>query len=172
MLILISCFLLFITASVLMVLQITQPNARYAWLVAVVGAILALASVFIWLTQMPFDLSLPAWQPRSVFTNPILFRADRLSWPFSLSIAALTLTILLTAITRSAITNSVTWAGTLALGGVGIFAVTADNPLTLLLVWGALDLMELVTQLRSVNGPANNERVVIAFSTRALGIGL
>ncbi len=172
MLILISCFLLFITASVLMVLQITQPNARYAWLVAVVGAILALASVFIWLTQMPFDLSLPAWQPRSVFTNPILFRADRLSWPFSLSIAALTLTILLTAITRSAITNSVTWAGTLALGGVGILAVTADNPLTLLLVWGALDLMELITQLRSVNGPANNERVVIAFSTRALGIGL
>jgi hypothetical protein len=172
MLILISCLLLFITALALLVLQVTQPNARYAWVVAVGGAMLALASVFIWLTQMPFNLSLPAWQPRSVFTNPILFRADGLSWPFSLSIAALTLTILLTAITRSAITNSVTWAGTLALGGVGILAVTAENPLTLLLVWGALDLMELITQLWSVNGPANNERVVIAFSTRALGIGL
>jgi hypothetical protein len=136
------------------------------------GALLALISVFAWLAQMPFELTLPAWQPSNVFPSPILFRAERLSWPFSLSITTLTLTILLTAITRSTLTNSVTWAGTLALGGVGILAATADNPLTLLLVWGALDLMELVTQLRSVEGRANNERVVISFSTRALGIGL
>jgi hypothetical protein len=40
------------------------------------------------------------------------------------------------------------------------------------LVWGALDITELVTQLRSVDGPANSEKVVISFSTRALGIGL
>jgi hypothetical protein len=51
-------------------------------------------------------------------------------------------------------------------------AVTANNPLSLLLVWGALDIAELITQLRSVDGPANNEKVVISFSTRALGIGL
>jgi len=172
MLILISCLLLFITALALMALQVTQPNARYAWFVAVGGAMLALVSVFIWLAQMPFDFTLPAWQPRTVFINPILFRADKLSWPLALSITALTLTILLTAITRSSITNSFTWAGTLALGGIGLLAVTANNPLTLLLVWGALDITELITQLRSVNGAANNEKVVISFSTRALGIGL
>ncbi len=155
-----------------MVLQVIRPNVRYAWLVAVGGALLALISVFFWLSQMPFDLTLPAWQPRSVFINPILFRADKISWPFVLSITALTLTILLTAITRSAITNSFTWAGTLALGGIGLLAVTADNPLTLLLVWGALDITELVTQLRAVDGPSNNEKVVVSFSTRVLGIGL
>lgn len=172
MLILISCLLLFVTALTLIVLQVTQPNTRYAWLVAVGGAMLALISVFIWLTQAPFDFALPAWQPRTVFINPILFRADKISWPFALSITALTLTILLTAITRSAVTNSFTWAGTLALGGIGLLAVTANNPLTLLLVWGALDITELVTQLRSVDGPVNNEKVVVSFSTRALGIGV
>src|SRR5512139_331981 len=166
MLILISCLLLFVTALSLIVLQVTQPNARYTWLVAVGGATLALISVFAWLTQMPFDLALPAWQPSSVFLNPILFRADKLSWPLALSITALTLTILLTAITRSAVTNSFTWAGTLSLGGIGLLAVTADNPLTLLLVWAALDITELITQLRSVDGPANSEKVVISFSTR------
>jgi len=172
MFILISCLLLFITALALIVLQVTQPNARYTWLVAVGGAILALISVSMWLAQMPFDFALPAWQPRSIFLIPILFRADKLSWPLALSIAALTLSILLTAITRSAVTNSFTWAGTLALGGIGLLAVTADNPLTLLLVWGALDITELVTQLRSVDGPANSEKVVISFFMRALGIGL
>ncbi len=172
MLILVSGLLLFLTALALIVLQVTQPNARYAWLVAVGGAMLALLSVFFWLVQMPFEFMLPAWKPASVFLNPILFQADQTSFPFALSITALTLTILLTAITRSALTNSFTWAGTLALGGIGLFSVTANNPLTLLLMWGALDLTELLTQLQAVNGAANNEKVVISFSTRALGSGL
>ena len=146
MLILISCLLLFVTALVLIVLSVAQPNARYAWLTAVGGAMLAMGCVFIWLAQMPFDLVLPAWQPRTLFVNPILFRADGLSWPFALSITALILTVLLTAVARSSVTNSYTWAGTLALGGIGLLAVTADNPFTLLLVWSALDLTELITQ--------------------------
>ena len=70
---------------------------------------------------------------------------------------------------RSTITKSYTWAGTLALGGLGLLAVTAGNPFTLLLVWSALDLTELITQLRLVDGPSNNEKVVISFSIRALG---
>ncbi len=169
MLILISCLLLFVTALVLMALSVAQPNARYAWLTAVGGAMLAMGCVFIWLAQMPFDLVLPAWQPRALFVNPILFRADGFSWPFALSITALTLTILLTAVARPIFTNSYAWAGALALGGLGLLAVTAGNPFTLLLVWSALDFTELVTQLRSVHGASNSEKVVISFSTRALG---
>ena len=169
MLIIVSCLLFFVTALALMVLLITQPNARYAWLVAVGGGTLALVSVFIWLAQMSFDLALPAWKPLTLFLNPISFRADGLSWPFAVSISALTLTILLTVVSQPAFTNSYTWAGTLALGGLGILAVTANNPLTLLLIWSALDITELITQLRSVNGAVNNEKVVTSFSTRAFG---
>lgn len=172
MLILISSLLLFVTALALIILQVTQPNARYPWIVGVGGAMLALGSVLVWLTRIPFDLTLPAWQPQGVFTTPLLFRANSTALPLALSITALTLTILLTAITRSTITNSFTWAGTFAIGGIGLLAVTAGNPLTLLLVWSALDLAELITQLRAVQGEANNEKVVVSFSTRALGSGL
>ncbi|MEW6406257.1 MAG: hypothetical protein AB1649_31105, partial [Chloroflexota bacterium] len=76
MFILISCLILFIASLTVLALSITQPNARYAWLVAVGGAMLALASVFLWLAQMPVELALPAWRPLTLFTNPILFRAD------------------------------------------------------------------------------------------------
>lgn len=172
MLILISCLLLFVTALTLIVLRAVQPNARYTWLVAVGGAILALVSVVMWQVQIPFDLVPPAWQPVTLFTSPILFRGDGISWPFALSIAALTLSMLLTVVTRPVFRNSIAWVGTLALGGLGILAVTADNPLTLLLVWAVLDITELLTQLGSVNGSANNEKVVTSFSIHALGIGL
>jgi len=172
MLILISCIFLFITALALVLLRAFQPNARYGWLVAAGGALLSLGSMFAWLTQMPFDLSLPAWQPVTLFTSPILFRANGISWVLAMSITALTFSILLTTVTQQVYVNSLAWAGTLTLGGLGILAVSAHNPLTLLLVWAALDLAELITQLSSVKGADNNERVVIAFSTRALGIGL
>jgi hypothetical protein len=170
MLILVSCLLLFSTSLALTALRVFLPEARYAWLVAAGGALLAFFSLFAWLGQMPFDLVLPAWQPLALFTSSILFRADGISWVLATGIAALTLATLLTASARPVFTNSFSWAGVLALGGVGILAVTADNPLTLLLVWSALDLTELVTQLGSVKGAANNEKVVTSFSTRAFGI--
>jgi hypothetical protein len=172
MLILISCLLLFVTALTLIVLRVIQPDARYTWLVAASGGILALISIFLWLFELPFDLVLPAWQPSSLFVTPIQFRADEISWPFSISIAVLTLATLFTAVTQPVFVNSFAWMGTLALGGVGILAVTANNPLTLLLVWASLDLTELLTQLRSVEGESNNEKVVVSFSTRAFGLGL
>lgn len=172
MLILISCLLLFATALALTVLRVVQPNARYAWMVAVGGAILTVVSVVIWQVQMPFDLVLPAWEPIELFDTPILFSADGISWALALSIAVLTLSMLLTAAVQPVFTNSFSWVGTLALGAIGILAVTSDNPLTLLLVWAALDLIELITQLASVQGASNNEKVVTSFATRALGIGL
>ncbi len=172
MLILIPYLIFFITALTLVVLRIARPNARYAWLIAIGGAILALLSVCIWLAQMPATLTLLVWKPSALFIHPILFRADGFSWPYAVSLSALTLAILLTAVARPTFTNSYTWAGTLALGGLGLMAVTANNPLTLLLVWGALDMTELVVQLLSVDGPANNQKVVISFSTRAIGIGV
>ena len=172
MLILVSCLLLFMTALALMVLRITQQTARFSWPVAVSGALLAFVSVFVWLMQMPFDLVLPAWQPLSLFVNPVAFRADGISWPLAFSVAALTLSILLTAVARQVGTNTYAWVGTLTLGGIGLMAVTADNPITLLLVWAALDIAELVSQLASVEGPSNNEKVVTSFSIRALGIGI
>ena len=100
MLILITCLLLFVTALTLIVLRVFLPAARYAWLVAAGGSMLALLSVFLWLGQMPFELVLPAWQPSSLFSTPIHFRADEISWPFAVSIAALTLAALLTAVTQ------------------------------------------------------------------------
>lgn len=172
MLILVSSSLFFITSLALVILRIARPNARYSWLIAIGGAFLAFIGIFGWLAQIPATLTLLTWQPNTLFTSPILFRADGISWPYAISISAVTLTVLLTAAARPIFTNSYTWAGSLALGGLGLLAVTANNPFTLLLVWSALDITELLVQLRSVNGPQANEKVVISFSTRVLGIGV
>jgi hypothetical protein len=172
MLILIPSLILFLTAFTLMVLRAVRPTFRFGWLTAVGASILALLIVIFMQGRMPLEFSLPPWKPEGLFEEAPSFRGDSLSWLYVLSLAVLNLSILLTAVARPQYASSFAWPGILALSGLGLLAVTANNPLTLLLVWAALDITELISQLLSVNEPADSERVVISFSTRALGIGL
>jgi hypothetical protein len=149
-----------------------RPAFRFTWLVAIGGALLAWVSVILWQISMPLSLALPAWQPAGLFADSPAFLADRLSWPYAFSLVTLALAVLLTGVARENFPSAVTWAGTLTLIGMGLLAVTAANPLTLVLVWTAIDLAELVSRLRSANTPGANESIVVAFSMRVAGIGL
>jgi len=55
------------------------------------------------------------------------------------------------------------------LSSFGVLAVTADNPITLVLIWAAIDIVELVIQLWFVEDPKLSERMVIAFASRVIG---
>ena len=172
MLILITVLLLVLTASTLLIIRAIQPGFRFFWLIAVGGALLAWASTWIWLARLPLVFELPPWQPAILFLDSPSFLADGISWPFALGLTTLALAIMLTAVVRQDLTNPLPWAGTLTLTGLGVLAVTSNNTLTLVLVWAALDLAELIAQLGSVDNPSASERVVIGFATRVIGIGL
>jgi hypothetical protein len=173
MFILITVTILFVTALALLVLQLTSPGFRYSWLIATGGALLAWISVFAWQVQMdvaPIELQLPPWQPALLFSQSPSFVGDQLAWTFAVSLATLCLAIILTAVVRSNFPRPINWIGTLILTSLGILAVVADNPLTLVLIWAAIDISELVAQMRSAEDPQLSERAVIAFASRAAGI--
>jgi hypothetical protein len=170
MFILITVTTLFITAIVLLVLNFAAPTFRYNWLIATGGALLAWISVFVWQTQMPLSLQFPAWQPELLFSQSPTFVGDGIAWTFTLSLATLCLAIILTAVVRSNFPRPINWVGTLILTSLGILAVVADNPLTLVLIWSAIDISELIAQMRVVEDPKLSERTVVAFASRAAGI--
>ncbi len=172
MFILITVLFLFVTALTLAALQVWRRGFRFTWLIAAGGAFLTWLSVLFWQAVMPVMLNLPAWESAGLFADSPLFLADRLVWPYALSLTTLTLAVILTEVVSEDFPNPLSWAGTLTLTGLGLLAVLADNPLTLALTWAAIDLTELIIQLRAVNQPAASERVVIAFASRAIGIGL
>lgn len=171
MLIIITIAIFFISALALFLLRLFNPDFRYLWLVAAIGAFLAWLSVFFWQLKMPILLALPAWQPESLFINSPTLLADELSWAYAYSLATLALGVIFTAVARENFPSTPAWAGTLALGAVGILAVLAENPLTLVIAWSAIDLAELSTLLTSVREKKQREHVVISFSTRILGTG-
>jgi hypothetical protein len=170
MFILITVTTLLITAIALLILRLTAPNFRYNWLIATGGAFLGWISVLAWQLQMPMALQFPAWQPAALFSQSPTFVGDGIAWTFAISLATLCLSTILTAVARSDFPRPINWMGTLILTSLGILAVVADNPLTLVLIWAAIDISELIAQMRVVEDPRLSERTVIAFSLRAAGI--
>ncbi len=169
MFIIITIALLLLTVLALVVLHLLLPGFRYMWLVAVGGGLLAWISVFTWQAQMPVTFQLPAWQPASLFLQSPTFKADGSAWAFALSIVTLCLAILITSVVRSNFPSPMNWASTLMFASLGILAAVADNPLTLVLIWAAIDLAELVSQLRIVEDPKLSEHIVTAFASRTTG---
>ena len=168
--ILIVFAILFLTALTLLILRITVPDFRYNWLFAVAGIFIAWLVTFLWLLLLPIRAQFTIWQPATLFTQSPTFFADSIAWAFVLSLVTLCLAIIITAVIRSHFPSPISWVGTVLLTSLGVLAVVADNPLTLVLIWAAIDFVELAAQIWFVEDPKLSERVVIAFASRAAGI--
>lgn len=107
----------------------------------------------------------------TLFAVSPLLKVDGLAWLYALSLTGLAAAVILSAPARVAGVSPVAWLGTLALTALGLLAFMADNPLTLVMIWTALDLAEFANSLRAANSAAESERVVLAFALRALGTG-
>jgi hypothetical protein len=171
MFIILPIIIMFLTATTLIILRFMRPTFKYPWLVAAAGAIFGFASIFIWQIDLPQRVSLDAWQPVTHFNISPTWVADGISWPYALSLGAVCAAVILTSVVRAE-NDPAAWAGTLLLTALGILAVAAGNPITLILAWSAIDLAELFAMLRSSDGVENNQGVVIAFASRVAGSGL
>ena len=169
MFILVTVSILLIAALILLALRFTSGEYRYSWLISSIAALFAWMSVFAWQLGMPVQFQLPLWQPEAIFPQSPFFIANGIAWAFSLVLVSLCLAIILTAVIRENFPYTLSWIGILILTALGVLAVTADNPLALVLIWAALDVAELISQLRLVEQPQLSERVVIAFASRVTG---
>jgi hypothetical protein len=171
MLILLPVILMLLTALGLLILRMVRPEFKFPWILAAGGATLALASVLLWQINFPHSISLPFQQLGTIFQTVPAWHADGISWTYALALTALATAGIWTSVVRSK-NIPMSWAGTLALTALGVLAVTAENPLTLLLAWSAIDLFELIAMLRSTEGEEQIEGVIIAFAVRLVGTGL
>ncbi len=171
MLILLPVILMLLTALTLSILHLARPKFEFNWILAAGGAILAFASVFLWQIHFPGRFTLPSWKIATPLSYVPAWLADGISWPYALALAALAAAVIWTSVVR-ADDEPIPWVGTLILSAFGILAVAAENPLTLLLAWSAIDIFELITMLRSTEGKRQIDGAIIAFAVRLIGTGL
>jgi hypothetical protein len=176
---------LFLAVIVILLLQLRQRRPGYMWLAALLGSGLTWLMVVAARISIPHQVVLVPWSPdlfsadsaQDVFNLPgLLFSnsptllLDTVSWAYALALSSLALSIFLTAVSRLPGANWRAWSGTLVLAGMGLLAVMAGNPLTVLLTWTALDLAELVIWLTQLRQGGALRRMILSFSIRISGL--
>jgi len=194
MLSLIAILLLLVIPLLMLSLHLTRWRHASQWFLVVVGILLVWPLVLFTHFSPPQSISYISWVPKSLFPLSPALLVDDISWPFSIALVTLGLTLVLTAVARveqaepspeqrptpslrdasARITtaNWPTWAGSLLIISMGLVAVQPGNLLTILLSWAAIDVIELLVLLAQVSDSAGRERAVIAFSSRAASIGI
>lgn len=172
MLILLPILFLLFMPVIMLVIRLFRPDFAYHWLIAAAGALVAWFVVLFAGFRLPMVVPLIAWQPETLFPSALMLLVDRLSYPYVVGLTTLVLAMILTEVARAPQAGWSAWATSLLLVGLGILAVLSGNPLTLLVSWTAIDLVELLVMLGQVSQSKLRERVVIAFSVRVLGSGM
>lgn len=157
---------------VVMALSFSRLRSGLLWLVTIASAFLVWLLVFLMKNQLPFEVFLPGWPIYNLRLSPPGLLVDRISWPFALAVATLPFATLLVDVVNIRELDPQVWASNLALGGVGLIAVVAGNPLTLLLAWAVVDVAESAVLLYRMRSSSDRERVVITFSIRVAGMFL
>lgn len=161
--------LVFGTAALISLLGTLRPRFTYHWLLAVGGTLAAW--VLTWLLRLRFSSSIgPLEGSRLGLALPSLsFSVDPINWPLALAILTIGLAVLLTDVSRINQTGWIVWAGDLGLIGVGLMAVLAANPGTMLLAWTVVDLIELGILLRELRDEEMRRRAFVFFALNLLG---
>lgn len=173
MFVLITLGLLILATAIMVGLRLSRSSASYSWLASTLAGLLAWISILLWQLDLPRHFSPSQWRPVGLFNSSLEFLVEPYAWLYALSLAALAAAVILTSPARAAsVVNPASWAATLALAVLGLLALLADNPLTLVLCWTAIDLVEFLNTLRTSDSPSLSERAVVSFSVRAMGTGI
>ncbi|HWQ84143.1 MAG TPA: hypothetical protein VN363_06220 [Anaerolineales bacterium] len=167
---LLPAFILALFAAVILVLYLIRPKFRYFWMLAVGGSFLAWLSVWFLRFRLPTSSDILFWQPAGLFPVSPALLLDRISWPYALALSTLALAAILTDISRSTETHRGNWTGSLAFTALGILAALAGNPLSLMLTWTALDLIELIILIVRVRQNELRPQIFATYAARVAGI--
>jgi len=168
----IPILVLIVVPVVMLAIRLVRPGFVYHWLVAVIGALAAWPLTILIGRNIPESLNMINWQSGTLFPAGIGLELDQVSWPFAVSLVTLVLAVILTDAARAIEADWLNWAGSLLLTALGVLVVLAANPLTLLLTWTALDLVELGVLLSQVSATRVRRQVIIVIATRLLGSGI
>ncbi len=170
MLILAAILIALLAPLAVLGLSFSRIRSGYLWVLAMLSSFVVWGLVLAARGQIPTSILLADWQPDFLFKSSPSLLIDNISWPFAVALMTLPLAVLLTDVAGARVLDPKTWASSQALGGVGLIAVIAGNPLTLLMAWAVIDIAESVVLLLRVGSSQERERVVVAFSVRVAGI--
>jgi len=172
MLIAVTLSLILLTMISLILLRIFRPDFSYSWPLAAVGTFLAWISIFFWQFTLPTKLTIFSYSFKGVIDYSLNLIADGLNYPYAIGIVCLILAMILVNTLKAGSVNPISWVNILLYAILGLVAVLAENPLTLVVAWAFIDITNLIGSLNAAQDPLVSENAVWSYSVRVIGLGM
>lgn len=171
MLIIVPIALLLVAAVVIRIINSVKPNFSTTWLIAAGATFSAWLVISGLRLYLPSTVNLIGWQPEVLFHASPKLLLDYQTWPYALSLVTLCMAVIFTDSARTRTESSpVTWAGSLAITSIGLLALLAGDPLTMVMAWAFVDLIELVYLLSTQDSDVFYPRIILFYGIRLLSI--
>ncbi|NSW53560.1 MAG: hypothetical protein HPY85_13730 [Anaerolineae bacterium] len=158
--------------SILGILAINKwrPSMGMAWVVALAGSLLSWITILVYRWVSVPALVIRGWLGTGGTSYDLIFGYDATAWHFLFCCASILMAIMLTAPVRiTSSQRSTEWALDLMLGILAMFPILSQNPLSLILSWTLLDVIEIVFHLRLSGEELLNRQAIMAFAARLAG---
>ena len=171
MIILVPIALLFIGAMIIVIINTKKTAIGITWIIAAISAFLSWLVFVILRLFLPTTLTLINWNPDILFLGSPMLVLDYNSWPYSISLITIALAVILTDTNKiHNITSSNSWAGSLAITAIGLFSILAGNPLTMVLAWAFVDIIEIFVYFSTQKTDLHNHRILLLYGIRLISI--
>lgn len=148
-----------------------QPNFRSYWLVSAAGLALTAASLLILRLRLPSQLMFSGWWVGQGLEFPLNFALGPHSWPLAFAVLALFAAGLLVELRRPGTASWQPWAPGLALGAVGLLAISAGDLLAFAFTFFLFDLLAFALQI-GVAKEGEHQALIVRFGANLAGIVL
>lgn len=172
MILLVLTILLIANSLGLGLLHLVQKKFAYDWLIIAGVALVVWALALLSRLSLPASITLGVWQPAEIFPETPAFILDEISWPLIVALATLHLAVILVGSREALSAGWRRWASVSAYTAIGILAVSAGNPLTLLMAWSGLDFTELIISLSYLSREPQRQQALRTFTLRSTGVFL
>jgi len=162
--------ILFSTSLIMVFIYLIRNNFPYFWLIAVVGSLASWLLVLLAGFQLPQTVILYKWSTLGILSDSLILTIDQVSWPFALALETLVLTMILTSASGIQPVDWRALVGSLSMTALGLLSVLAGSPLSLLMGWVVLDMVEAAILLVQIEKNENRQKVLISFGSRIAGV--
>lgn len=155
-------------AAGILLIQRFYPDCHFLWRLAFICAAISWACILISGYGMPIFLQSPSPEGDVYVVTRPAFIIDGTSWPIAIALSTLLVAILVRDLGEIEQVAPLTWSGMLAITAIGLATTYAATPVTLMIGWAGIDLIESAVMLSQIGTAELRRQFILAVGFRTL----
>ena len=164
--------IILLAATVLLIWILRKRHLRIHWFLASLSMLFAWVATYLLKDRIPISLEFSIWEPQTLFSSPLLFKLDWISWPLLMTAVTILLVISLTLPSRDVLITVKERLTTLIYLGMTMAATLAGNMLSVVTTWMLMDVFILTLGMWGTDHDESGSEIIRWFAKNLISIFL